>query len=288
MNIIRKHYGTIELGSSVVLSDPCYEPGIWCASELHTMQPGTYDCYADFTYNKDWGIRVARLVIMPADEPPHGYVYDDSVNGCLAVDAGVFGIFDRRYFIEKKTTDEERWYNDNVISWAAKEHAFICEDGKGFITSSGYGDGAYNAYYSKNQKGQINSIEVIFIEPNDEDIDDFNIYNEVSSEEEITKEMFFTEEELKEMNKPPRIDIIRKTLMGRLISHYNGFSGSHIFFTIGYIKSEGKTILVKPDRGSNTKIYIPKEIIKDLINKGLVEIKREIESCPFVDSWKIL
>lgn len=190
MDIIRKHYGTIELGSSVVLSDPSYEPGIWCSSELHIMQPGTYDCYADFAYDKDWGIRVARLVITPAEEPPFGYIYDESVIETLAVDAGEFGIFDRKYFIEKKTTDEERWYNDNVVAWCGNDYAFICEDGKGFITSSGFGDGWYSAYYSRNQKGQINSIEVIFIEPEDEDIDDFNIINEVSSEEEITEEMF--------------------------------------------------------------------------------------------------
>lgn len=116
MNLIRKHYGTIELGKSVILSDPCYEPDIWCSAKVRNMIPGIYDCYADFTEIEHWGTRVARLVII-IDNPPHEAPKKvKEVNACLAVDAGVFGIYDEKYFRKKKSENPDAWYEQNVLS----------------------------------------------------------------------------------------------------------------------------------------------------------------------------
>ena len=189
MDIIRKHYGTIELGSKVVLSDPCYDADIWCSAEIINMMPGVYDCYADIALCGEWGTRVVRLVVIPA-ESNDDIIYDHEVPATLAVDAGVFGIYDSEYFCRHKKLDDEKWYNENVISWISKENAFICEEGKGFITESGYGDGCYCAYYSKNDRGQINSIEIVFIEPDYKDPDDYNIIDTVDAYTQVTKENF--------------------------------------------------------------------------------------------------
>lgn len=45
-------------------------------------------------------------------------------------------------------------------------------DGRGLISSSGYGDGGYSCYISRNNEGQIVSISVEFISPEDEELED--------------------------------------------------------------------------------------------------------------------
>lgn len=185
MKIIRKHYGTIELGSSIMLSDPCYEPDTWCSATLHIMRPGIYDCYADFCDQSEWGIRVTRLVIVPA-ETNETLDYRHEVQACLCVDAGVFGVYDRTYFHRKKSENAEAWYDTNVLSWCMKEEAFICEDGKGFITTSGFGDGVYEAFCSHDESGRINAISVVFIQPEEDDKEGFEVIDMVDNETDLS------------------------------------------------------------------------------------------------------
>ncbi len=92
MKIIRKHYGTIELGSSVILSDPCYNIDEWCSGKIQNMIPGIYDCYADFAIMGSWGTRVVRLILVHTNVPNEGPAKIKEVPTCLAVDAGEFGI----------------------------------------------------------------------------------------------------------------------------------------------------------------------------------------------------
>lgn len=177
MKMVRKHYGTIKLGKSVILSDPCYKPGIWCSSEIEDMNPGIYDCYVDMIRHFN-STRVARLTITPAESNKVGFSYDTKVKDFLAVDAGVFGIYDKDYFIQKKTQEPDEWYSENVVSWCGEDLAFICSEGKGIISSSGYGDGVYDAFLSKNEQGLVDSIMAVFIYPED----DLEIIEEVNKE----------------------------------------------------------------------------------------------------------
>lgn len=182
MNIVRKHYGTIELGSKVTLSDPCYEADIWSSAQLSNLLPGIYDCYADFSDMGDWGTRVARLIIV-SENPPHEAPSEiKEVNAFLSVDAGVFGIFDTEYYRQKKDENPEGWYENNVCSWISKEDAFICEEAKGFITTSGFGDGCYEAFCHLNDDGEIYKIEVIFLRPEEKG---FVIIEHVDNETEL-------------------------------------------------------------------------------------------------------
>lgn len=195
MNLIRKHYGTIELGKSVILSDPCYEPDIWCSAQVNNMIPGIYDCYADFTEIEHWGTRVTRLVIM-IDNPPHEAPKKvKEVSACLAVDAGVFGIYDEKYFRKKKSENPDAWYERNVLSWVMKEEGFICEDAKGFITTSGFGDGCYNAYCHLDDHGKVYKIEVVFIVPEDDDSQSMEIKEFVDNETSISEIQTLLKEE---------------------------------------------------------------------------------------------
>lgn len=187
MKVIRKHYGTIELGTSVILSDPCYEPDIWCSAEVKDMSPGIYDCYADFADMGAWGMRVTQLTVVKENPPHEGPYRLMPVNACLAVDAGMFGIYDAEYFRKVKEENPEAWYQQNVISWVAKEEGFICEEAKGFITSSGYGDGCYNASCHLDDNGKVYKIEVSFIEPEEEDSKTLQIIKIVDNETSLSE-----------------------------------------------------------------------------------------------------
>lgn len=195
MKIIRKHYGTIELGSSVILSDPCYDLDEWCSGKVQNMIPGIYDCYADFAIMGSWGTRVVRLILVHTNVPNEGPAKIKEVPACLAVDAGVFGIYDEQYFRKVKDANPDAWYNQNVLSWINDEEGFICEDAKGFITTSGYGDGYYDAYCYHDDEENVYKIEVVFIDAKPEE--SISIINHVDNEttvKEITAE-------LKEINK---------------------------------------------------------------------------------------
>lgn len=190
MKIIRKHYGTIELGSSVILSDPCYDLDVWCSCKVQNMIPGIYDCYADFAIMGIWGTRVVRLILVHTNVPNEGPAKIKEISACLAVDAGVFGVYDEQYFRKVKDANPDAWYNQNVLSWINDEEGFICEDAKGFITTSGYGDGCYDAYCYHDDKEKVFKIEVVFIDAEPEE--SISIINHVDNEttvKEITAEL---------------------------------------------------------------------------------------------------
>lgn len=57
--MIRKriyHPGIIELGNKVIISDPSYEPDVWCCRERKIL-PGKYECSVKRNKLKTWGDR---------------------------------------------------------------------------------------------------------------------------------------------------------------------------------------------------------------------------------------
>lgn len=158
-NLKIKHYGTIELGSEVRVSDPCYGTETWCNRFLDNVSEGIWDCYAIVNKNG----RVAFLTTVK-----DGYRFalaDDEFVGYVGVDAGVMGVFDEGYF--QKTRDDkhadDKWYNENVCADHCWNNAgWMCDGGQGFITSSGDGDGSYSLEVDYNDDGDIIRITVDF------------------------------------------------------------------------------------------------------------------------------
>lgn len=81
---------------------------------------------------------------------------------------------------------------------------------------------------------------------------------------------------------------IKKALIGKTISYYDGWDGSCAYFKIGYLKKDGASIRVFPEKGKGWGVFIPHDLIPELIKKGVAERGNEVERCAYKTTWKLL
>lgn len=184
--------GTIELGTEVYVSDPCYRVGTWCQALVKGMKPGKYH---GFMYKQNFGTapwqgrRVTDLWIAhesKVDLFPKAILDSDITIG---VDSGAAGIYDKEYFEKYHTLEEGKYIDDysETSEWYDRQFDLryyydkdgneinpyrdkevekkdgIALDNKCVISFSGYGDGSYRLYSYKNKRGEIIGLRIKFI-----------------------------------------------------------------------------------------------------------------------------
>jgi len=195
---IVEELGSFEVTSGkVVVTDPCYERGTWCAGVLDGVRNGRWLGYA-FIAPSDFGICVHELTIHHAD------LGDEEVELQLAdfevgVDSGKAGIFDEAMYpsgkkletwdsksskrIEtdcpfdyrneagfyKRACNASRGGERSTSKWIPPTMVGVMPEG--VVSSSGIGDGSYECQYHRNADGEIDYITIIFIDE-DEDEED--------------------------------------------------------------------------------------------------------------------
>lgn len=75
--------------------------------------------------------------------------------------------------------------------------------------------------------------------------------------------------------------------MGKTISHYDGWNGSHDYFKIGHIQNDGSCVRVFSEKGKGWGVFIPHDLIPELIEKGVAERHNEVERCAYTTTWKL-
>ena len=156
----------IKLKNKVMISDPCYGLNTWCQGVIEGVLPGNYNCKAKFNNEVCWGDRVAAIEVCHEDYKSPQY---EPTLLDIGVDSGQAGIFDYEYYKKYHTGASERnhidnqWYDEVCDITVSAEQCGIIED-KGFVSSSGYGDGSYECYVAKNHKDEIIAIRIVFIE----------------------------------------------------------------------------------------------------------------------------
>ena len=81
---------------------------------------------------------------------------------------------------------------------------------------------------------------------------------------------------------------IKQALIGKTISYYDGWCGSSDYFKIGNLQKEGSSIRVFPEKGKGWGLFIPNDLIPELIEKGVAEIHNEVERCLYRTTWELL
>ena len=153
----------------VVVSDPCYERGTWCQAVLENVKNGNW--ISNYKLNSEGS--VSEIVAFIGFEP-HQW---EKISAEIGVDSGQAGIFDEfSYRNDSLIKENPKWYFDkNEIG--DKFYGKCCditldeqagELEMGFVSSSGYGDGGYDCFISKNSTGEIIGIKVVFISEEDE------------------------------------------------------------------------------------------------------------------------
>jgi len=147
----KKELGLFEVASgTVVISDPCYERGTWCAGEL-AVKKGTWKAFVIFRDN-----RVGELLAY------HTSINLSTLKGWemlpfeVGVDSGQAGIFDDIVYAR----DDDAWYRSCSAITLKAPGAGVLKNG--VVAESGHGDGSYNCYTSK-LEGEIIAIKIIFI-----------------------------------------------------------------------------------------------------------------------------
>lgn len=204
-----KNKGNMWLDDKVMVSDPCYDIGIWCQGVIENVFPGEYVCLVKYIDKGSWGIRVAAIQAVHRD-----YIDSDLKETLedfeVGVDSGMAGIFDYKHYVRHHTGDErdELWYNrcfdatctrtrnpeyekfewdiegETVVEMMRRHREYqksmksllYLEKldanvvyGSGFVSSSGYGDGGYCCWTAKNEDGKVVSIRIEFIGEEDEE-----------------------------------------------------------------------------------------------------------------------
>lgn len=157
----------------LILSDPCYEKGIWCAKEIDNVLPGKWNAYVKPSVDG----RNAELIACHENFVPDD---DDSTSEYyrLAVDSGQMSIVDSPHYEDDDQFPGE-WGEPNIGFDASRFYGFCCEATLsrssvglipyGCVASSGYGDGSYNAYVYRTRSGYVYMVRIVFIGDDDED-----------------------------------------------------------------------------------------------------------------------
>jgi hypothetical protein len=153
---------TVKSGA-VYVSDPCYDIDVWCMGKVENVKNGTWTAWTEKQDCKDWGYRNASITVHHVDHPLSAKPRWTKIKDLhVGVDSGQAGVFDMQDYINGHTPQtEDDWYEgmcDKTLNGVL--HAGVSPHGA--VSSSGYGDGGYNAYYIK--KGdQIVAIKIKFL-----------------------------------------------------------------------------------------------------------------------------
>lgn len=103
----------IELGNTVVISDPCYDLLPWCCGILENVKSGTWHTKTENLNVNCWGDRCSALIAWheSIDEPDKDDFEKTDIN--VGVDSGQAGIYDYNHFkyIKSDTTRNKQWYD---------------------------------------------------------------------------------------------------------------------------------------------------------------------------------
>lgn len=149
----RKKIGEMHFGGTVQVTDPCYGNDVWCRTTVE-MKPGMYTCnvWRDSECVGVIGIYLNGII------PPQNSMKEAA---SIGVDAGLAG-----FFTNKPDYSDEEWSAFcNEIHDLSKD-AWLFNNKlntTGFFSSSGYGDGCYPVYVSRDKSGEIYAAEIRFV-----------------------------------------------------------------------------------------------------------------------------
>lgn len=139
--------GTLELSGKAVVSDPCYDRDVQLNISDISVQPGMYTAHASVYDEAENGIRIACLAAVHTDHRIDAQSKWKLISSSIRVGSGQCGIFDDTIYPQKGAQEEwEAFYAEcgNIITSVTP--AGILHNGKGVVTSSGYGDGTYKLH----------------------------------------------------------------------------------------------------------------------------------------------
>lgn len=156
---------------TVIVSDPCYACPTWCQGVLMNVKKGSWDAFVKIKEKEKCCGEIIAI---------HSDVSKDDIGDLdwelapfvVGVDSGQAGIFDASVYQNDATVPEKPKFKAKIL---ARDWYCMCCDTTlytrykagvvpgGVVSQSGYGDGIYDAYLSKNKLGKIIAVKIVFI-----------------------------------------------------------------------------------------------------------------------------
>lgn len=181
------------VSGEVFVTDPCYDKTAWCQAFLTGVKNGEWHAWID---NRDE--QRPGLLRVYHEKTKHSVIALDlkweKIDKEIGVDSGQAGVFDAKFFKDDRSVagckrlakeghaicEEEPFYSmccDRTLGPTGKGSTQIDQGffgggtiPYGAISSSGYGDGGYDARMAKNDEGEIIAIEIEFLPESFEDL----------------------------------------------------------------------------------------------------------------------
>lgn len=162
--------GSIHIDTGLLfLADPCVDYNL---DSLFSVVPGKYDCYVEYAsvYRNNDYLKAIYCI-------NNGYPFSKNQTGLkwnhshkyVGVDSGQAGFFKNTIYHEHAYIESDQFY-DECTSMTMNSDYGLVADNRGFVASSGVGDGSYPIEYledTKYNKG-IYGLRMIFIPDTDE------------------------------------------------------------------------------------------------------------------------
>lgn len=156
---------SIVLGSKVVVADPVYELDPYMTIILRNVLSGQYCIHVDRKKSKNWGTNNYCLTVVHQEYVDKPLVWNRHKSK-VDVDSGQAGIFDKKSYRNDETVKDLVWIKKKAPwrideeekgeLWYAKMSDMTLHNKTrwgnyefGVVSSSGFGDGAYNLYTAR-------------------------------------------------------------------------------------------------------------------------------------------
>lgn len=173
--------GTFEIKSGKMnVTDPCYNTGTWCGAYDLDALNGKWHGYVNkctvLKGREQEHERICELIALHESELNHGnWVLDEYEIG---VDSGQAGVFDSEIYPKKNDgefqdptglsyDDMKGFYAKSAFLTLREEQCGIL-DGRGIVSSAGWGDGGYNLF-TKRKNGKLSGVKIVFIDELDDE-----------------------------------------------------------------------------------------------------------------------
>lgn len=122
------------------------------------MAEGKYNCYAAYYTDPILSARVSKIFLIHESIPEDAKIRFLHYTSIIGVDSGQAGFFDEKYFEDNQPKEE--WHK-RVCSITLNDDVGTIDD-KGFVASSGFGDGMYELF-ANTKKKKVYALKLVFI-----------------------------------------------------------------------------------------------------------------------------
>jgi hypothetical protein len=159
------------VSGKVCVTDPCYNRGTWCGNFDLPAKKGKWRARIHYRDEGSWGIRVHSLFVVHENHKrPEKYTKEDALPNSVGVDSGTAGVFCSSIY-PHVTEDEKQRENPEFKKFydACGEQSLDFPDhagvvwNKGIVSATGYGDGGYSGYGSKDENGDYVSFQIYYL-----------------------------------------------------------------------------------------------------------------------------